>query len=85
MFVLLKLPEILRAITNLQMENEMPCFDPSRVIFVTNKWDSIKNDSDDSSEDDEVEKTWQSVVNRIHRLWPSVRNANIFRMNLKEV
>ncbi|XP_056002441.1 transmembrane GTPase Marf-like [Ostrea edulis] len=80
-----RLPEILRSISNLIMEDEMPCFDPRGVIFITNKWDSISKDPDDSSEEDEVEKTWQGLESSIHRLWPSVKKENIFRMNLQEV
>ncbi|XP_062577860.1 uncharacterized protein LOC134239723 isoform X1 [Saccostrea cucullata] len=80
-----RLPEILRAITNLQMDDEMPCFDQRSVIFITNKWDSIKKDPEDSSDEDEVEKTWKKLSERIKRHWPSVRKENIFRMNLTDV
>ncbi|XP_062599161.1 uncharacterized protein in xynA 3'region-like [Saccostrea cucullata] len=80
-----RLPEILKAITNLQMDDEMPCFDQRSVIFITNKWDSIKKDPDDSSDEDEVEKTWKKLSERILRQWPSVRKENIFRMNLTDV
>ncbi|XP_062580374.1 uncharacterized protein in xynA 3'region-like [Saccostrea cucullata] len=80
-----RLPEILKSIIHLQMEDEMPCFDPRSVIFITNKWDSIKKDPDDSSDDDEEEKTWKKVTDSIYRNWPSIREENIFKMNLTDV
>ncbi|XP_062611965.1 uncharacterized protein LOC134273763 [Saccostrea cucullata] len=79
-----RLPEILKSIINLQMEDEMPCFDPRSVIFITNKWDSIKRDPDDSSDEDEEEKTWKKVTGSIYRNWPSIREENIFKMNLTD-
>nr|XP_034331421.1 uncharacterized protein LOC105347673 [Crassostrea gigas] len=81
-----KLPKILQSIVLLKMENEMPCFDLEDVIFVTNKWDTIpKNERDeDSSEDDET-CTWKTLESDIKQTWPSVKEENIFRMNLKEV
>lgn len=68
------------------MENELPCFDVEDVIFVTNKWDTIpKYERDeDSSEDDET-CTWKTLESDIKQTWPSVKEENIFRMNLKEV
>lgn len=42
------------------MDNEMPCFDPQDVIFITNKWDTIENNAEgsdeNSSDDDDVKK-----------------------------
>ncbi|XP_062575962.1 uncharacterized protein in xynA 3'region-like [Saccostrea cucullata] len=80
-----RLPEILKSIIDLQMDDEMPCFDPRSVIFVTNKWDSIIRDPDDSSEEDEVKNTWKQVTDSINECWPLVRNENIFKMNLTQV
>ncbi|XP_061180806.1 uncharacterized protein LOC133189451 [Saccostrea echinata] len=80
-----RLPEILKSIINLQIDGEMPCFDPRSVIFITNKWDSIKNDPDDSSDEDDVKKTWKKITDSINRNWPSVRKENIFKMNLIDV
>lgn len=82
-----QLPEILKSISLLQMENEMPCFDPKDVIFITNKWDTIQNkDKDeDSSDDDEETKVWENIKSNVKQRWLSVREENIFKMNLTEV
>lgn len=79
-----RLPEIIRAILLLHLENEMPCFDPRNVIFITNKWDTLYSE-DDSSDEDEETKTWTTLKTDIKRRWPSVREELIFKMNLKDV
>ncbi|XP_062586980.1 uncharacterized protein in xynA 3'region-like [Saccostrea cucullata] len=83
-----RLPEILRSIIELQLEDEMPCFDPREVIFITNKWDTIARDGDsdeDSSDEDQEEKTWIELKQDIKNIWPSVKEENIFKMNLKHM
>lgn len=79
-----RLPEIIRAILLLHLENEMPCFDPRNVIFITNKWDTLYSE-DDSSDEDEETKTWITLKADIKRRWPSVREELIFKMNLKDI
>lgn len=71
----------------LQMDNEMPCFKPENVIFITNKWDSLNtnNTDEDSSDDDEETKVWENIKSNVKQRWPSVREENIFKMNLKDV
>lgn len=81
---ILQLPEIIRAILLLHLENEMPCFDPRNVIFITNKWDTLYSE-DDSSDEDEETKTWNTLKDNIKRRWPSVKEELIFKMNLKDV
>lgn len=82
-----RLPEILRSILLLQMDNEMPCFNPENVIFITNKWDSLNtnNTDEDSNDDDEETKVWENIKSNVKQRWPSVREENIFKMNLKDV
>lgn len=64
----------------------MPCFDPEDVVFITNKWDTIaKKDSDDDSDDDEIDKTWEILRENIKQSWPLAKDENIFRMSLTEV
>lgn len=79
-----QLPEIIKAIVLLHLENEMPYFDPRNVIFITNKWDTLFSE-DDSSDEDEETKTWNTLKSDIKRRWPSVREELIFKMNLKDV
>lgn len=79
-----RLPEIIRAIVLLHLENEMPCFDPRNAIFITNKWDTLYSE-DDSSDEDEETKTWNTLKSDIKNRWPSVRDELIFKMNLKDV
>lgn len=63
----------------------MPCFNPENVIFITNKWDTIANDEEDSSDEDKETKTWNTLKDNIKRRWPSLKEEFIFRMNLREV
>lgn len=67
----------------------MPCFDPQDVIFITNKWDTIENNAEgsdeNSSDDDDVKKTWEALKATIKKNWPSVKEENIYRMNLKDI
>lgn len=63
----------------------MPCFNPENVIFITNKWDTIVHDEDDSSDEDEETKTWNTLKDNIKRRWLSVREELIFKMNLRDV
>lgn len=83
-----RLPEILKSIVLLQMDNEMPCFDPKDVIFITNKWDTIESNAEgsdeNSSDDDDVTKTWGALKATIKQNWPSVKEKNIYKMNLKD-
>lgn len=79
-----RLPKIIRAIVFLHLENEMPCFDPRNAIFITNKWDTLYSE-DDSSDEDEETKTWNTLKSDIKNRWPSVREELIFKMNLKDV
>uniref|UniRef100_A0A8W8NVF6 Dynamin N-terminal domain-containing protein n=1 Tax=Magallana gigas TaxID=29159 RepID=A0A8W8NVF6_MAGGI len=84
-----RLPEILKSIVLLQMDNEMPCFDPQDVIFITNKWDTIESNAEgsdeNSSDDDDVTKTWEALKATIKQNWPTVKEENIYKMNLKDV
>lgn len=69
----------------------MPCFHPTNVVFVTNKWDLVKNQIDSSdeenSESDEEEELgiWEKLKMDIKQNWPLVRAENIFKMILKDV
>lgn len=84
-----RLPEILRSITLLQLDNEMPCFDPQDVMFVTNKWDTIEHNAEgsdeNSSDEDDVTKTWNTLKANIKKHWSSVKEENIYRMSLKDI
>lgn len=77
-----QLPEILNSIQILQMDNDMPCFDAEDVIFLTNKWDTVKGEV---SDEEEIEKTWNILQDDIKKNWKPVKDENIFRMNLTEV
>lgn len=71
----------------LQMNNEMPCFKPENVIFITNKWDviDVSNTDEDSSDEDEKRIVWEDIKSNIKQRRPSVREEHIFKMNLKDV
>ncbi|XP_061180762.1 uncharacterized protein LOC133189405 [Saccostrea echinata] len=78
-----RLPHILRSIIQLQVEDEMPCFDPGEVIFITNKWDNIGKEEDSSDNDEK--NTWEELKKEIKTSWPSVKEENIFKMSLIKV
>ena len=65
----------------------MPCFDPANVLFITNKWNTLPNEKEDSdsSDEDEVTQTWRTLLCNIKQLWPAVKEEHIFKMNLIEV
>ncbi|XP_062595928.1 uncharacterized protein in xynA 3'region-like [Saccostrea cucullata] len=75
-----RLPHILKSIVQLQIEDEMPCFDPREVIFITNKWDAIGKD-----EDNDEQKIWEDLKKDIESSWQSIKEENIFKMSLQEV
>lgn len=75
----------MKSIVFLQLDNSMPCFNPENVIFITNKWDTIANEEEDSSDEDEETKTWNILKDNIKRRWPSVKEEFIFKMNLRDV
>lgn len=75
----------MKSIFLLEVENEMPCFNKENVIFITNKWDNIVNEEDDSSEEDEETKTWNTLKDNIKQRWPPVKEELIFKMNLRDV
>lgn len=80
-----RLPKILTSIAFLQLQSEMPCFDPEDVIFITNKWDNIKIDEDVGDLEEEISNTWESIISEINTCWPVVKQEHIFRMNLLDV
>lgn len=66
----------------MQIKNEMPCFDPQDVIFLTNKWDTIDSQYDVEKEKEEL---WQKTNMDLKRKWVHVREENVFRMNITHV
>lgn len=70
------------------MENRenMPCFDPRDVMFLTNQWDTI--DNDDPLSDDEVSQltqTWNFIKEKLDNEWGWLNVENVFRISLKQV
>lgn len=60
----------------------MPCFDPEDVIFITNKWDSIRSQFDVEKEREEL---WEKIKIDLKKKWPNVKDSHIFRMNFLDV
>lgn len=60
----------------------MPCFDPEDVIFITNKWDSIRSRFDVEKEREEL---WEKIKIDLKKKWPNVKDSHIFRMNFLDV
>lgn len=69
------------------MENRqnMPCFDPQDVMFLTNKWDSVDNDSDDEEGESEQDKTMQEIQYKLEKGWGFISPKNLFKVSLKQV
>lgn len=83
---------IFEKLSKLQLETEMPCFDPKNVIFITTHWDVLKlktrrnsSSGEDSSDEEAETKTWKNTTSAIEKCWPSVKEEHIFRINLKDV
>lgn len=77
-----QLPVILKEILLLQANGEMPRFKFDDVLFVTNKWDTIRCAV---SDDEKRNSTWKTLQKNLKDIWPSLNDKNIFRMNLIEV
>lgn len=73
---------LLKSINELRKKDDMICFDPEDVIFITNKWDSVKSQLD---VEEEKELLWEKLKKDIKSKWPFVREEHIFRMNTIEV
>lgn len=69
------------------MNNEMPCFDPADVLFLTNKWDIATKGStnDDSSDEDGEVGIWTELKSDIRQCWRPVKEENIYKLSLTEV
>lgn len=69
----------------------MPCFDPREVMFLTNQWDIIHNDdplSDEDSEneeDDQQTQTWKLIQSKLRKGWGWFNVENVFRISLRQV
>lgn len=77
-----QLPVILKEILFLRAKKKMPWFKLEDVLFVTNKWDTIRCVV---SDDKKRNSTWETLQKHIKDIWPHLNNKNIFRMNLIEV
>lgn len=60
----------------------MPCFDAEDVIFITNKWDSIRSQFDVKKEREEL---WKTIKMDLKKKWPNVKDSHIFRMIFLDV
>lgn len=81
-YVFYQLSDILQKIQIRCLKNEMPCFKQEDVIFLTNKWDTIKSDE---NMHDEKTVIWEKTKMKIKQTWPFVKEEKIFRLNLKDV
>lgn len=63
----------------------MPCFDPEDVIFILNKWDTIRDRRGKEFEKEKRENVWNKLKGILKENWPCLKEENIFRLNLEEV
>ncbi|VDI26833.1 Hypothetical predicted protein, partial [Mytilus galloprovincialis] len=81
---------ILRIFKNIldNMEN-MPCFDPHEVFFLTNQWDIVENDDDDEAHieksDNPESRTWRLILSKLRKWWPGVNEQKVYQTSLKQV
>ncbi|CAG2238905.1 unnamed protein product [Mytilus edulis] len=81
---------ILRIFKNIlnNMEN-MPCFDPHEVFFLTNQWDIVENDEDDETNteksDNPESRTWKLILSKLRKGWPGVNEQKIYQTSIKQV
>lgn len=59
----------------------MPCFDPRDVMFLTNQWDTIDNDDEVS----QLTQTWNFIKEKLNNEWGWLNVENVFRISLKQV
>ncbi|XP_062597114.1 uncharacterized protein LOC134258579 [Saccostrea cucullata] len=82
-----RLLEILRSIN--ENREKMPCFDHKEVLFVTNQWDIVEDDTDEDEGEENVEsgkqRTWRIMKEKLTEGWPEINEENIFRVTLKQV
>lgn len=79
-----RLPAIFSLIEELQEKKDLLCCEPEDAIFITNKWDAITCENKTDLEA-EISRTWKEVKSSIQKGWPSVKEENIFRINILEV
>lgn len=82
---ILQLPRLLKTVLDYQVNNDMPCFDPEDVIFILNKWDTIRDRRGKEIEKEKREKVWNKLKGILKENWPFQKEENIFRLNLEEV
>ena len=52
-------------------------FDPTRTIFVCNKWDQVP--------EKEEETVWNNTVKKLQDHWPNFNESQMFKLSTKEV
>lgn len=67
-------------------KDEMHCFDPQDALFLTNKWDAIRNNPASSDEDDDTHmQTRKHIHTKLLNGWPLMISTNIFNTSLQQV
>lgn len=65
----------------IQHMKDMVGFDPTDIIFVTNKWDYMEMLCDSSDEEENI-STWNNIKYNLRNKWGNVKEKNIFRTSL---
>lgn len=64
----------------------MPCFDLQDALFLTNRWDAIRNKPASSDEDDDTHmQTKKHIHTKLRNGWPLMISTNIFHTSLQQV
>lgn len=58
-------------------DSKMYEFDPTRAIFVCNKWDQVPDEEDD--------KVWNNTKTKLKDNWPHFKESQMFKLSSKEV
>lgn len=67
-------------------KDEMPCFDPTYALFLTNQWDAIRNyPASSDGDDDEHAQTKKFILTKLRKLKDWIYLSNIFHTSLQQV
>ena len=74
---ILSVLQLLKIFEVQKKEGRMYEFDPTRAIFVCNKWDQVPPNED--------EKVWNNTAAKLKDNWPNFSNKQMFKLSTKEV
>ncbi|XP_069122439.1 uncharacterized protein [Argopecten irradians] len=65
---------ILDEIKRLREEGKIPSFDPTKILFVANKWDQVPQD--------ERQDHWQGIIEKMKTVWPHFQKDQLLPLSV---